>query len=126
MSVKNWLKLRPRASLAGWSKPALFVALAVLAATQQPAAASDAAVRRGEAVIEAWCRDCHPRPDQDASAFDAPPYEVIVRLPDHDEAYFRRFLDEDHFPMPTFRLFDTEKADVVVYLMALQASTPRP
>lgn len=90
------------------------------------AAAADEAARRGEAVIETWCRDCHPRPDQDPAAFDAPPYEVIVQLPDHDEAYFRRFLTEDHFPMPTFRLFDDEKADVVAYLMSLKARQPRP
>ncbi len=37
-----------------------------------------------------------------------------------DEAYFLRFMQEDHFPMTTFRLFDHEKADVVAYLMALQ------
>ena len=90
------------------------------------AAAADEAARRGEAVIETWCRDCHPRPDQEPAAFDAPPYEVIVQLPDHDEAYFRRFLTEDHFPMPTFRLFDNEKADVVAYLMSLKARHPRP
>lgn len=90
------------------------------------AVAADEAARRGEVVIETWCRDCHPRPDQDPAAFDAPPYEVIVQLPDHDEAYFRRFLTEDHFPMPTFRLFDDEKADVVAYLMSLKARHPRP
>ncbi|WP_198647176.1 c-type cytochrome [Pannonibacter carbonis] len=113
------LKLRKTACLANLTGLALVAGLVVWPG-DQPAAADEAAALRGEAVIETWCRDCHPRMDQDAGAFDAPPYEVIVQLPDHDEAYFRRFLDEDHFPMPTFRLFDQEKADVVAYLVALK------
>jgi hypothetical protein len=49
-----------------------------------------------------------------------PPFEQIVQREGRDEAYFTRFVQEDHFPMTTFRLFDHEKADVVAYLMALQ------
>ncbi|NBN63776.1 hypothetical protein GWI72_03985 [Microvirga tunisiensis] len=105
---------------------AVLLALLASVAGSGPAASGPAAAERGAAVIETWCRDCHPRPDQDRRRFDAPPYEEIVTWPGRDLAYFRRFLAEDHFPMPTFRLFDAEKADVVAYLMALQARAPRP
>jgi hypothetical protein len=50
----------------------------------------------------------------------APPYEEIVRWPGRDNAYFVGFLQEDHFPMTIYRLFEHEKADVVAYLMELQ------
>lgn len=43
-----------------------------------------------------------------------------MRREGRDEAYFARFMQEDHFPMTTFRLFDHENADVVAYLLALQ------
>lgn len=125
MISEIWLKLQLAAVLANGTGLALATGLFVWSGVL-PALADEAAARRGEAVIETWCRDCHPRSGQDASAFDAPPYEIIVQLPDHDEAYFRRFLNEDHFPMPTFRLFDEEKADVIAYLMSLQAGQRRP
>lgn len=35
-------------------------------------------------------------------------------------AWFEAFLEADHFPMTTFRLFDHEKADVVEWLLDLQ------
>ena len=82
--------------------------------------ADSEAARRGAAVVETWCRDCHPRSGQDQGRFDAPPYEEIVTWPGRDAAYFKKFFAEDHFPMPTFRLFDHEKADVVAYLLSLQ------
>lgn len=85
-----------------------------------PAARADDPAARGAAIVDQWCRMCHQRvtdaPDPDM----APPYEEIVRWEGRDEAYFMRFMQEDHFPMTIFRLFDHEKADVVAYLMALQ------
>lgn len=96
----------------------LFGAIFMLAASWHAHAADAAA--RGAAVVDQWCRMCHlraaDRPDPDM----APPFEKIVRREGRDEAYFARFLREDHFPMTTFRLFDHEKADVVAWLMALQ------
>jgi mono/diheme cytochrome c family protein len=83
-------------------------------------ARSDDAVTRGDAVIEQWCRDCHLRADDPPDPVMAPPYEEIVLREGRDRAYFRRFLHEDHFPMPTFRLYEHEKDDVVAWLMALQ------
>ncbi|MGB3389428.1 MAG: hypothetical protein WBA88_15750 [Pseudaminobacter sp.] len=81
---------------------------------------ADDAAARGEQVVEQWCRMCHLRATDAAEPDMAPPYEEIVRRPGRDEAYFVRFMQEDHFPMTIFRLFDHEKADVVVYLMELQ------
>lgn len=83
-------------------------------------ATAQSRAERGQAVIEKWCRTCHlrltDRPDPDM----APAYEEIVLRPGRTRCYFEQFLNEDHFPMTTYRLFDDEKADVVAYLMALQ------
>lgn len=86
--------------------------------------AADGVAQRGEAVVEQWCRMCHLRATDKADPDMAPPYEEIVRRSGRDEAYFVRFMQEDHFPMTTFRLFDHEKDDVVAYLMALQREGP--
>jgi hypothetical protein len=71
-------------------------------------------------VVEQWCRLCHLRAGDPPDPVMAPRFEEIVRRDGRDEAYFTRFLKEDHFPMTTYRLFDTEKADVVAWLLALQ------
>lgn len=97
------------------------IAASIVVALGCPAVAyADDPSARGAEVVDQWCRMCHLRamdkPDPDM----APPFEEIVRWEGRDEAYFARFLQEDHFPMTTFRLFDHEKADVVAYLMALQ------
>ena len=84
-----------------------------------PAKADDA-VARGEAVVEQWCRLCHLRASDTPDPVMAPRFEDIIRRQGRDEAYFTQFLNEDHFPMTTYRLFDNEKADVVAWLMALQ------
>jgi mono/diheme cytochrome c family protein len=97
----------------------LHPAAALLVLLSGPAGAGEAAVR-GAAIVDEWCRLCHLRataaPDPDM----APPFEDVVKREGRDEAYFVRFMGEDHFPMTTFRLFDDEKADVVAYLMMLQ------
>ncbi len=101
-----------------WHRPIITTATMVLAASV-PAFADDAATR-GAGIVDEWCRMCHQRvadkPDRDM----APPFEHIVRREGRDEAYFLQFMQEDHFPMTTFRLFDHEKADVVAYLIGLQ------
>lgn len=97
-----------------------FAVLIVFALSATASRADDAAVKRGGAVIEQWCRLCHLRATDKPDPVMAPPFEKIVLREGRDRAYFARFLKEDHFPMTTFRLFDNEKADVVEYLMALQ------
>ena len=97
------------------------LAVVALAAhsTTLTAGTEDAAIR-GAKVVDEWCRICHLRASDSPDPDMAPPYEEIVRRPGRDKEYFVRFLDEDHFPMTTFRLFDDEKRDVVEYLLFLQ------
>ena len=103
----------------------LFPALLALFVLSLHGASADEAAARGLAVIDQWCRLCHLRKDDAPDPVMAPPYEKIVMRPGRDRAYFETFMREDHFPMTTFRLFDREKADVVAYLMALQAAQVR-
>ena len=103
----------------------LFPALLALFLLLPDRVAADDAAARGLAVIDQWCRLCHLRKDDPPDPVMAPPYEKIVMRPGRNRAYFETFMREDHFPMTTFRLFDQEKADVVAYLMALQAAQPR-
>ncbi len=94
------------------------MAATLFAAT--PALASEAAIARGQKVVDEWCRDCHVREGEQLTPDMAPPYSVIVAIDGRDRAWFEQFLKDDHFPMTTFRLFDHEKADVVEWLMDLQ------
>jgi cytochrome c2 len=89
--------------------------------TAGPALADPAAAARGKAVVDQWCRECHLRANDKPNPVMAPRYEDIVRRPGRNEAYFRKFLSADHFPMTIYRLFDDEKRDVVAYLMSLKA-----
>ncbi len=83
-------------------------------------AQSGNAAKRGLAVVDEWCRFCHVRTAAEKSPDLAPPFGEVARRPGRDRAYLRAFMDEDHFPMTTFRLFDHEKDDVVEYLLSLQ------
>ncbi|WP_029077159.1 c-type cytochrome [Kaistia adipata] len=85
-----------------------------------PALADPAAAARGKAVVDQWCRECHLRANDKPNPDMAPRYEDIVRRTGRDEAYFRKFLSTDHFPMTIYRLFEDEKRDVVAYLMSLK------
>ena len=85
-----------------------------------PPALAQSAESRGSAVVDTWCRMCHVRTAADKSPDLAPPFPQIVARPGRNKAYLRAFLNEDHFPMTTFRLFDHEKDDVVAYLLSLK------
>jgi len=99
---------------------ALTLAALCLPLAAAPALADRAAVKRGQKVVDEWCRDCHVREGQKLTADMAPPYSMIVGIEGRDRAWFEAFLEADHFPMTTFRLFDHEKADVVEWLLDLQ------
>jgi len=82
------------------------------------------AAQRGLAVAKMWCADCHqiaadaPKP---AVAGTPPPgFVQIARRKNGDAAWLRSFLGEQHLPMPTFRLTDAEKDDVLAYFAALR------
>jgi len=83
-----------------------------------------AAVMRGEAVSAQWCAQCHARDATERAARPGvagagPSFAEIVTLPGRDAVTLRAFLDEDHFPMTTYRLFPQEKDDVVAYMLSL-------
>ena len=99
---------------------ACLIALSGFATGAGDALADSAAVARGEAVVDEWCRGCHVREGEELTADMAPPYSAIVAIEGRDRAWFEDFLKVDHFPMTTFRLFDDEKADVVEWLMDMQ------
>ena len=98
----------------------LLIAGVMLTGSLSAATADPAAVKRGQAVVDEWCRDCHVREGEKLTADMAPPYSMIVGIEGRDRAWFEAFLEADHFPMTTFRLFDHEKADVVEWLLDLQ------
>jgi mono/diheme cytochrome c family protein len=98
----------------------LMLAALLMPLAAHPALADRAAVKRGQAVVDEWCRDCHVREGQKLTPDMAPPYSDLVAIPGRDRAWFEAFLKADHFPMTTFRLFDHEKADVVEWLLDLQ------
>ncbi len=93
----------------------LFVVAAVT-----PALADQAAIDRGEQLVEQWCRDCHLHKFDPPDDNMAPPYEDIVLRPGRDRAYLKKYLADDHFPMTTYRLYKEEKADVLEWLMSLK------
>jgi len=100
---------------------AAVVTSALLAVALFPAGEASAdSASRGAAVVEQWCRLCHVHAGEKQGPDMAPPFEEIVKRPGHDEAFFIRFLHEDHFPMTTYRLFEDEKRDVVAWLMSLK------
>jgi cytochrome c553 len=84
------------------------------------AAQSENAAERGKAVVEKWCRMCHVQTAAEKSPDMAPPFQEIANREGRNFAYIRNFLDEDHFPMSTFRLFDHEKDEVAAYLVSLK------
>lgn len=99
---------------------ALILAASLMPLAASPTLADRAAVKRGQKVVDEWCRDCHVREGAKLTADMAPPYSMIVSIEGRDRAWFEAFLEADHFPMTTFRLFDHEKADVVEWLLDLQ------
>lgn len=75
---------------------------------------------RGAAVVERWCAICHSVRGIETDPERAPTFEQVAARPGRDGAYLARFLDEDHFPMTTYRLFDEEKRDVVALILSLK------
>ncbi len=98
----------------------MFPTILFLAAVA-PARADDAAVRRGEKVVTFWCATCHAIRGRETDPDRAPTFEEIANRSKRTKVEFRAFLDEYHFPMTTFRLFDDEKDDVAALLASLRS-----
>jgi mono/diheme cytochrome c family protein len=85
-----------------------------------PAAAADPA--NGEAAARDWCAECHlVSADQpDVRPVNAPSFASIAAR--RDAAFLHAFLAEQHLPMPTFRLMEDEKVDLVAYIESLRSA----
>jgi len=88
-----------------------------------PPEARPADPARGQEVAVRWCSACHvvmpgvaPLPDQ----VRAPTFAGLATDPSKDDTFLRRFMDEVHPPMPTYRLFPEEKVDLIAYLASLR------
>lgn len=86
--------------------------------------------RAGRAVAGLWCAECHRiAPDQPSGMraghvlpppLAAPSFMDIASRPGIDEATLLHFTAELHLPMPTYRLSDVERRDVVAYILSLR------
>ena len=94
--------------------------LAALAACATPPGRFGGDPGRGEKVVAEWCAACHSVRGVESDQDRAPTYEQIAQRPGRDRAYLAAFLEEDHFPMSTYRLLDDEKADVVALIVSLK------
>lgn len=77
-------------------------------------------VERGREIAEQWCSVCHAETVAETGQDMEASFEELVVRPGRDATRLRALMDEDHFPMNTFRLFADEKDDVVAYLVNLR------
>jgi mono/diheme cytochrome c family protein len=77
---------------------------------------------KGGALVENWCSECHRvSPEQGPTiGSEAPSFMNVLAV--RDEAFLRRFMSEQHLPMPTFRLLDEHRADVLAYFERLRGT----
>ena len=76
----------------------------------------------GRRLAEQWCAECHrvsPEQLMTDRATSAPDFVAIARTYSADPARLRDRLAEDHLPMPTFRLWESEKEDLAAYIRSL-------
>ena len=86
--------------------------------------------RRGRQVADLWCSECHRvRPDQPSGArpghlmpppMVAPSFMAVAARPNTDAASLRRFMTDLHLPMPTYRLSEDEREDVIAHILSLR------
>lgn len=90
---------------------------------------------RGHYVAEKWCSECHRvAPDEPSGMrvghvlpppVAAPSFMVIAARPDTTAGSLDHFLAELHLPMPTYRLREDERREVVAYILSLAPSSAR-
>jgi mono/diheme cytochrome c family protein len=102
----------------------LLLGVACLLLSSTIAQASDA--ERGRAIAVQWCSVCHVETASETRQDMEAPFEALVVRPGRDATRLRALMDEDHFPMTTFRLFADEKDDVVAYLVGLRRQHLQP
>lgn len=91
-------------------------------AAPTPAQVESAA--KGLTIAEKWCGDCHRvKAEQKRvrrAEMRAPDFAAVMARPEVDAGYLARFMEVQHLPMTTFRLYSDEKADVVAYMLSLR------
>ncbi len=75
----------------------------------------------GESLARQWCAACHRvAPDQPGETLEsAPSFMEIAGGPEWDRERLMVFMGEDHLPMPTFRLWGSDREDLAVYILQL-------
>ena len=86
---------------------------------------------RGRYVAEKWCSECHRvAPDQPSGMraghilpppITAPSFMAIAARADTTADSLARFIGELHLPMPTYRLSETERREVIAYILSLKS-----
>jgi mono/diheme cytochrome c family protein len=78
----------------------------------------------GQQIAQTWCARCHQvTADQVRPVVKGPqppPFLIVAADTGKDDTYLRGFLHEQHLPMPTFRLTEQEKQDVLAYFHRLR------
>jgi len=85
---------------------------------------------RGRHVADKWCSECHRiAPDQPSGmraghvlppSIAAPSFMDVAAKPSVTVESLDHFLREVHLPMPTYRLRDDERAEVIAYILSLR------
>ena len=99
----------------------LVLGIPLAGCTGVPAPEADrGAIARGEAVAAQWCATCHAIGGDTSAEYGAPGFVEIANRAQLERATLRAFLDGDHFPMTTYRLFPAERDDVAAYIASLR------
>lgn len=112
--------------------PGLALALALGLSGSRPAGAQTPPdmARRGRALIETWCLQCHALSTPassvgGATSSGAPAFTAIARDPAWTPERTRAFLLRPHQPMPPLELSSLEIDEVLAYLASVRAA-PKP
>ncbi len=99
--------------------PILFSAIAAIVGFGLGEAKADA--RRGRALAEQWCSQCHAvAPNEAAGDPAAPDFPEIAQEPSATAYALRVFLRTPHATMPNFILAPDDIEDIVSYILSLK------
>ena len=87
-----------------------------------PAGATDEeeAARRGLALAERWCAECHVVAPGAAGGDAGPPFAAVDADTPEDEGALRAWLFDPHAPMPDLELGPAQIRDVIAHIRRLQ------
>ena len=71
----------------------------------------------GRRLAESVCNRCHGAA---SAATPAPAFSTIAAIPTTDARALRVFLRTSHAKMPNFELTETERDDVIAYILSLK------